>query len=113
MPDATEPPHRIWVGRADRDPVRLVPQHRPVWRNWQRTRLVIERLGVQVPPPALGSFTINALTRHHLARALMSGYEMLNRPENLRLPVAATRFVIRMRLGVVGWRRVRLALSCS
>jgi hypothetical protein len=24
----------------------------PVWRNWQRIRLVIGRLGVRVPPPA-------------------------------------------------------------
>ena len=42
-------------GRERADQRHRVPScgtDRPTWRNWQRTRLVIERLRVQVPPSA-------------------------------------------------------------
>ena len=55
---ARRPMESGWGG-PDTTPYDWCDQHRPVWRNWQRTRLVIERLGVQVPSPAPN----NPLTR--------------------------------------------------
>jgi anti-anti-sigma regulatory factor len=41
----------------------------PAWRNWQRTRLVIGRLGVRFPSPALGRAVTTVSGPHVLIRS--------------------------------------------